>query len=404
MKFRLQTIIFLGLLALVLSACGGLAQIGVAPQEEVQTIEMPVDEVVEPETAVAAPTETNITPSEPSTAPATDSPVQTAPVTGFDAILAQQQAFIDLYNRVSPAVVSITTEGGQGSGFVYDLNGHIVTNNHVVEGAQTIFVTFADGNAVEAEIMGRDPGSDLAVLDIDAGEVALTAVTLADSDALQVGQIVIAIGNPFGLQNTMTTGIISALDRLFPGATDANGNTFSIPNVVQTDAAINPGNSGGPLLDIYGNVVGVNTAIESPVRGNSGVGLAVPANIVSVVVPQLIENGSVSTPWLGISGQELNVLINEQLNLDEDQNGIVVVETIAGGPAAKAGLRGVDPATGLGGDIIVSIDGQTIAEFDDLLGYIVQETAVGQTIQLEVLRDGNIIPIELTLEARPNSN
>ncbi|MCA9929142.1 MAG: trypsin-like peptidase domain-containing protein [Anaerolineales bacterium] len=402
MKSRFYTVLFFGLTVLVLTACGGLTQVSVAPQEELQTLELPAGVVVEPETAVAAPDEAVVVESD-SAAPAANTPAQTASA-DLDAIVAQQQAFIDLYNRVNPAVVSITTEAGQGSGFVYDVNGRIVTNNHVIEGANSIFVTFDDGTTVEAALLGRDTGSDLAVLQIDANEVTLTAVPLADSDALQVGQIVIAIGNPFGLQNTMTTGIISALDRLFPGASDANGNTFSIPNVVQTDAAINPGNSGGPLFDIYGNVVGVNTAIESPVRGNSGVGLAVPSNIVRVVVPQLIDNGAVATPWLGISGQELNPIINEQLNLDEAQEGILIVETIAGGPAAKAGLRGVNPTTNLGGDVIVSVDGRSITAFDDLLGFIVQETAVGQTVQLDILRDGNIITVDLTLEARPDSN
>ncbi len=399
MKSRFQYLLFFGLLALVLSACGGLAQVGLAPQEVLQPAEMPADEVVEPETAVSPPTDSIQAPSTSNPAPA----AQIAPGAGLDSIAAQQQAFIDLYNRVNPAVVSITTDSGQGSGFVYDEQGHIVTNNHVVEGARAVFVTFADGTTVDATILGRDPGSDLAALQIDASEVALTAVSLANSDALQVGQIVIAIGNPFGLANTMTTGIISALDRMFPGATDGNGNSFSIPNIVQTDAAINPGNSGGPLLDIYGQVVGVNTAIESPVRGNSGVGLAVPSNIVSVVVPQLIANGSVSTPWLGISGQELNPVINEQLNLNEAQKGILIAEAVTGGPAAKAGLQGVDPATGLGGDIITGINGQSIEVFDDLLGYIVQETAVGQTVQLEILRNGSPITIDLTLEARPGN-
>ena len=411
MKSRFQYFLLFGLLTIVLSACGGLSQAGLVEQDVLQPVDAPVEELVAPETpalsipeeSVSPSTDTIPAPSSPTEAPVAQTPIQVAPVAGLEAIAAQQQAFIDLYNRVNPAVVSITTDSGSGSGFVFDTQGRVVTNNHVVEGARAVFVTFADGTSVDATILGRDPGSDLAALQIDPSEVALTAVPLANSDALQVGQIVIAIGNPFGLANTMTTGIISALDRMFPGATDGNGNSFSIPNIIQTDAAINPGNSGGPLLDIYGNVIGVNTAIESPVRGNSGVGYAVPANIVSVVVPQLITNGSVSTPWLGISGQELNATINGQLNLNESQKGILIAEAVTGGPAAKAGLQGANPATGLGGDIITGINGRPIEVFDDLLGYIVQETAVGQTIQLEILRNGSTITVDLLLEARPGN-
>ena len=176
-----------------------------------------------------------------------------------------------------------------------------------MESGGDILVIFDDGRRLPARVVGTDPASDLAVIRVDAAEIAdIAPVTLADSDALKVGQIVVAIGSPFGLQSSMTTGIISALDRLFPGTVGPNGTTFQIPDIIQTDAAINPGNSGGPLLNLHGEVIGVNTAIESPVRGSSGIGYAVPANIVNNIVPQIIANGRVDTPWLGISAATAN--------------------------------------------------------------------------------------------------
>ncbi len=400
-----QLVLLFVLFSLVVSGCTGLAQAGLSGQSDAQTTDLAAGEGEEVETAVSAAPPSSPTITQPAVEnPAVVPPAQTVPaVGGLESILAQQQAFIDLYTRLNPAVVNIGTGGGQGSGFVYDLDGHIVTNNHVVEGVNRVIVTFADGTEVEGQVVGATPSSDLAVVKVNPNEVNLTAVTLADSDTLQVGQIVIAIGSPFGFQSTMTTGIISALDRLFPGEGSSNGSQFSIPNIIQTDAAVNPGNSGGPLLDIYGNVIGVNTAIQSPVRGSSGIGLAVPSNIVAVVVPQLIANGRVQTPWLGIAGTQLDPSIATQLGLNETQLGILIGETIAGGPADIAGLRSSNPTTGMGGDILVGVDGQPINEFDDLLGYIVQETLVGQTIQLEVLRNGSRIVVPLTLMERPSS-
>lgn len=336
------------------------------------------------------------------TAVATGLAQQLPPTNGFEAILAQQQAFINIYNQANPSVVNIQTNTGEGSGFVFDKQGHIVTNNHVVAGASQLRVTFSDGQQAAAKIVGRDPNSDLAVIKIDPAATTLVPIALSDSDNLQVGQIVIAIGSPFGLQSTMTTGIISALDRLFEGSPALNGQSYSIPNIIQTDAAVNPGNSGGPLLDIYGNVIGVNTAIESPVRGSSGIGLAVPSNIVAVVVPQLIDGGRVATPWLGISGIQLSAAVSEELGLSVP-TGILIREVVAGGPAAQAGLVAADANTGLNGDIIVGIDGQSVAEFDDLLGYIVQQTAVGQTVTLNVIRNGQTVSVPLTLAERPSS-
>ena len=197
----------------------------------------------------------------------------------------------------------------------------------------------------------------------------------------------------------MTTGIISGLDRIFPGATSPDGTVFQIPNIIQTDAAINPGNSGGPLLNLRGEVIGVNTAIESPVRGSSGIGYAVPANIVGNIVPQIIANGRVDTPWLGIRGGLLDANTAVALGLPADQNGVLISDVISGGSAAAAGLRG-----GNNPDVIVSVDGREIVEFDDLLGYLVQQTVVGQTVQLQILRDGQLQTVNVTLTARPTSS
>ena len=308
---------------------------------------------------------------------------------GYD-LFAQEQAFIDVYNRVNPAVVHIGVGGGQGSGFVVDPSGYIVTNNHVVEGSRNQVVTFSDGTQLESTLIGTDPASDLAVIKVDAPAGGLTAVSLADSSDIQVGQIVIAIGSPFGLENTLTTGVISGLDREFPG----RGN-YRIPDVIQTDAAINPGNSGGPLLDLRGNVIGVNSAIESPVRGSSGVGFAVPSDVVAAVVPQLIQNGRVAHPWLGISGQELNSQVALDLGLDANTRGVVISSVTAGGPAATAGLQN--------GDVIVQIDDQPVIVFDDLLGYIIEDVRVGQTVQVQILRNGSIVSGPLTLAERPST-
>ena len=318
-------------------------------------------------------------------------------------LFAHEEAFIDLFERVNNSVVHIGVGDGQGSGFVFDNAGYIVTNNHVVAMATSIVITFADGEQLDAEVVGTDPDSDLAVLKVNAKPGQLKAVEMADSDELRVGQLVVAIGSPFGLANTLTTGVISGLDRQFPGAEAPGGGRYNIPDIIQTDAAINPGNSGGPLLDMRGYVIGVNTAIESPVRGSSGVGFAVPSNVVAVVVPQLIDGGRVSHPWLGISGSELNASLAESMDLERSQRGIVIGDVIAGGPSEAAGLQAVNQATGLGGDVIVGIEDKEVREFGDLLGYIVEQTQVGQTVDLQILRDGQILTVPVTLGARPTS-
>ncbi|MBP8000123.1 MAG: trypsin-like peptidase domain-containing protein [Chloroflexi bacterium] len=340
----------------------------------------------------------------------TDSPTVTQPITGYTD---EEAALINLYELNNPSVVHIlvmsNAGSGQGSGFVYDTQGHIVTNNHVVEGAQQIVVTFADDTQAAATVVGTDVQSDLAVIQVDVPADALNPVDLGDSEALRVGQTVIAIGNPFGLEGTMTTGIVSALGRQLPaGSETPNGSQYVIPDIVQTDAAINPGNSGGPLFNLQGEVIGVNTAIESAVRSSSGVGYAVPSNIVANVVPQLISSGRVQHPYLGISGMTLSSQVAEALGLSSNQRGVLISQVVNGGPAAQAGLRGATRQADLngltiplGGDIITSVDGITVEQFDDLLGYIVQHTQVGQTITLGVLRDGQAQTVQLTLAARP---
>lgn len=387
MKNKLSpfTLIFWLLVLSGLAACSGGAQT------------LTVDAAPSPSLAEEAIADASF--QSPPTLPSVASPAPADPESAFLNALAQEQAYINIYETVNPAVVHINVGNGQGSGFVYSQEGIIVTNNHVVAGARQINVTFADGTVVPAAVVGTDPASDLAVLRVDPQQAPLTAVPLGDSDALRVGQIVIAIGSPFGLESTMTTGIISALNRLYPGASE-----FQIPDIIQTDAAINPGNSGGPLINLYGQVIGVNAAIESPVRGSSGIGYAIPSNIVAHVVPQIIAEGRVQHTWLGIRGASITPGNAAQLGLDRDQKGVLVSEVIGGGPAALAGLRPANTAAGQFGDVIVGIDDRPVTSFDDLLGYLVQYTAVGQTIQLNILRDGSLQTVPLTLQARPTTS
>jgi 2-alkenal reductase len=395
-------ILFLLVIIFAMTGCAGLSA-----QDEAVT--QPVADVADNPLIQPSNSESpNLASSDSYPAPAGETAVDTpapnaapAAVQVPDALYAQQDAFISIYEHANPAVVHIAVNGGQGSGFIIDQQGHIVTNNHVVEGAGFIVVSFADGRTEEARLIGRDADSDLAVIQVDVPASQLTALALADSDHLQVGQIVIAIGNPFGLSGTMTTGIISSLDRELDGGIAPGGGIYRIPDIIQTDAAINPGNSGGPLLDLEGHVVGVNSAIRSSSNSSSGIGFAVPANIVQAVVPQIIANGTVSHPWLGIAGGTLTEDIAGQLGLSSDARGVLVSTVAAGGPAANAGLQGSDPANGRG-DIIVSINDQPVNKFDDLLGYIVQHTVVGQTVNVQVLRNGEVLTVPLTLGARPS--
>ena len=335
---------------------------------------------------------------------------------------AEDALLTNLYYRANPAVVYIEVlveheethiPFGTGTGFVIDDEGRIVTNNHVVAGANSVQVTFSDGSVAEAHILGQDPYSDLAVLEVDVLPEQLVPLNMGDSNALHVGQRVIAIGNPFGLEGTMTTGIISALGRtLSAQMVELTG--FSNPEIIQTDAAINPGNSGGPLLDIHGRVIGVSTAIRSSTGTNAGVGFAVPVNTLRKIVPHLIEEGIYRYPYLGISSQKgpdgrvLNLAeLAHPLGLTVTR-GVLISNVIADTAAASAGLRGGDyevEVMGMpvkaGGDIIVAIDGYELYNFDDLIAYLVRETEVGQQVILTVVRDGEELEIPVTLGERP---
>lgn len=293
-----------------------------------------------------------------------------------------------------------------GSGFVWDAEGHIVTNFHVVEGGQRFQVTFYDGATALAEVIGRDEDSDLAVLKIDPEGYDLTPVRLGAMEEVYVGMRVAAIGNPFGLQGTLTSGIVSAIGRTIPSR-----GSFSIPDSIQTDAAINPGNSGGPLFNEHGEVIGVNAQIRSEVRANSGVGFAIPVAIVARVVPSLIENGKYEHSYMGISGVTFSPICSEEQGIDKQQRGFIVERVLSGTPAARAGLRGgtrpVRTAYAAlcpdakGGDFVIAVDGQPVTTFDDILIYLARNTSPGMTITLTVLRDGEMLDVPLTLASRP---
>jgi S1-C subfamily serine protease len=317
-----------------------------------------------------------------------------------------------VYEKVSPSVVSIvnlaalqntgnsdvTVPESQGSGWVWDAQGHIVTNDHVVEGAKAIQVTFSDGVELPAEIVGTDPDSDLAVIKVDPTLIELVPVELGNLDEVQVGQRAIAIGNPFGLEGTMTSGIVSAIGRSIPALTG-----FSIPLAIQTDAAINPGNSGGPLLNDRGQVIGVNAQIRSDAGVNSGVGFAIPINIVQRVAPALIRDGSYAHAYLGVSGRTYSPAWAEALGLPRDVRGAYIMSVVSGGPSEASGVRagtrqttiliGMD-TDGLeylrsGGDLVTAIDDQPVTTFDDLLVYLESDKSPGERVSLTVVRSGN---------------
>lgn len=298
---------------------------------------------------------------------------------------------------------------GLGSGFVWDQQGHIVTNNHVIDGADKVDVTFSDGTNVPAKVIGADPNSDLAVLQVNVPSDQLHPVQFADSTQVKVGQVVIAIGNPFGLQGTMTVGIISGLGRTLPaGADNQSGPSYSIPDIIQTDAAINPGNSGGILVDDQGQVVGVTAAIESPVRANSGIGFVIPSAIIQKVVPVLITTGHYDHTYIGLSGLGLTPDLAKAMNLQPGQRGALVEDIAPGGPAEKAGIRGGNRQITIngqdvkvGGDVIVAIDGSPVKSMDDLIAILTDQTQVGQKVTFSLLRGGKEINVDVTLTARP---
>jgi S1-C subfamily serine protease len=354
-------------------------------------------------------------------------------------LIELDNALTRVYEEVSPSVVNIqvvkrvstsfiipqfpgfsipeqedkgSLQSSLGSGFVWDKAGHIITNNHVVENAEQIRVTFSDGVSYEAELVGTNPDSDLAVIKVDVSENRLLPVTLGDSTQVKVGNLVIAIGNPFGLQGTMTFGVVSALGRSLdlPGSSATGGSNYTIPDVIQTDAPINPGNSGGVLVNIRGEVIGVTTAIESPVEANAGIGFVVPSVIVKNIIPSLIDEGEYDYPWIGVSGFTLSSTVAEAIGLPTDQHGVLVVEVIADSPADQAGVKGSDREIEIqgtiinaGGDVIVSINDQPVNDFEDLVAFLVRSTTVGDTVKLGVIREGENLTLDLTLGSRPKA-
>jgi len=320
---------------------------------------------------------------------------------------SESLTLVQIYNRTKWSVVLISVRTpfgrGTGSGFVYDKEGRIITNNHVVEGAREIEVTFLDGTIAEAEIVGTDPYVDLAVIDVDVPESLLKPVKFGNSSQLMVGERVIAIGNPFGLEGTMTVGVISALGRQMRAPRG-----FVIVDVIQTDAAINPGNSGGPLLNMQGEVVGMNTAIVSGTGQFAGIGFAIPIDTIKRELPDLIEKGTYDHPYLGIEGMDMTPAIAEAMGLDPSTRGCLVVDVVEGGPAEKAGLRGgtteaiIDGSrVKVGGDIIIGVDGHVVRQFYDLVLYMERHKRPGDRAVLTILREGKTMDVEVILGARP---
>lgn len=314
-----------------------------------------------------------------------------------------QNSLIDLYQQANPSVVYIIVPPlGSGSGFVYSDDGYIVTNNHVAAGGSSFEVVFANGYRTDAELIGADVDSDLAVIKVDELPEGVTALTLAAADSVQVGQFVAAIGNPFGEQGSMSMGIVSGLGRSLPSQRQLeSGSSYSLPQVIQTDAPINPGNSGGPLLNLAGEVVGINSAIASTTGTSSGVGFSIPVAAVHQIVPNLIENGAYAYPYMG-AGFDSEVSLDETAvyNLPQTQ-GAYVLNVTPDSPAAQAGLVAANTQTGQGGDLVVAIDGRAINNFADLNSYLVFNTTVGQTIEMTVLRDGETVSLPLVLGERP---
>jgi 2-alkenal reductase len=402
---RKSRTIFLALGMLVLSALACQAVLG-------SSVSQVAGPTALPELGLGEAPSSNALPTVP---PATiSSPVIAPPAPD---LITREAALVAIYDRVSPGVVSIqvTAElgSGQGSGFVFDTAGHVVTNFHVVDGYQTLEVDFPTGFKTRGEVIGTDLDSDLAVIELDEIPPNLVVLSLGDSDDLRVGQTVIAIGNPFGFNGTMTVGIVSALGRTLESLREApGGRFFTAGDIIQTDAAINPGNSGGPLLNLNGELIGVNRAIQtdnftttgSPV--NSGIGFAIPGNILRRVIPALIERGEYDYPYLGISSLPgIDLQIQEALDLPQ-ATGAYVTEVTAGGPADLAGLRSGSQASALpglnrGGDLIVAIDGIPVLEFGDMLNYLINNKSPGDSVFLTVLRGDDQLEVEIILSGRP---
>jgi serine protease Do len=413
---------------MLLSACSGIATAFSNSPSQVNVAQ------AAPQTSTANQSTGSTNLTSVNTAGSTNTSAQAQITANSDLLSAYESTLESIYTTVSPQVVNISvltpaTSGNfqtfpgfnnqqsqpqyssaLGSGFVWDMNGDIVTNNHVVDGATKIDVSFSDGTTVPATIVGQDPYSDLAVIKVDVSASMLHPVTMADSNQVKVGEIAIAIGNPYGFEGSMTVGTVSGLGRELPTntTTQTTGANYSIPDVIQTDAAINPGNSGGVLVNDQGQVIGVTSALESSSGSSSGIGFAIPAEIVSQVVPSLISTGKYDHPYLGISGTDMNPDIAQAMNQPLDTRGALVETVVAGGPAANAGLQASNTLVTIngvqgtvGGDIITAINGQTINSMSDIIAYLAIHSQVGQTVTLTILRNGQTQSVKVTLGTRP---
>ncbi len=326
-------------------------------------------------------------------------------------LYSKSLSLIEIFEKSESGVVRVNVQrsetgngdGGIGSGFVFDKKGHIATNAHVVDDAKKIVVTFLDGRSYNAEIIGTDEYTDIAVIKVNADLKLLHPLPLGDSSNLKVGEPIAAIGNPFGLSGSMTSGIVSQLGRLLP-----SGSGYSIPDVIQTDAAINPGNSGGPLLNMRGEVVGMNTAIQSTTGEFTGVGFAIPSKTIVKIVPTLIEKGEYKHPWIGISGRDIDPDLAKILGL-KDAVGFLIITVVENSPASKAGLIGSEKTIQvqgvnypMGGDIILSVDEIEVRKIDDILVHLQRAKSVGDEMVLEILRDNRTTNITIILQERPN--
>ena len=334
--------------------------------------------------------------------------VEAAPITSPAARSSSALSVGEIYRRAGRGVVQITTTsssgGGLGSGFVIDHEGHIVTNYHVIDGADSIRVNFEAGDSVDATLVGSDPSSDIALLKVDSAASSLYPLSLADSTKVQVGDPVVAIGNPFGLERTVTAGIVSALQRAVRAP-----NGFAIDQVIQTDAPINQGNSGGPLIDAHGQVIGVNSQIETggEATGNVGIGFAIPSDTVQTIVAKLLADGKVEHAYVGVTLQELDPAFAKALGLSTD-SGLLLQQVHAGSPAAKAGLHGgteesvVVDGVGVakGGDILVAVDGHKLGSIDDLRATL-DKRAPGDTVTFEIIRGGKTQSVKVVLGQQP---
>ena len=320
-------------------------------------------------------------------------------------------SLMEIFEKAEPGVVRVNTirnqtaneTGGVGSGFVFDKMGHIITNAHVIEDSTKTVVTFLDGRSYNAEIVGMDEYTDIGVIKVNADLKLLQPLSLGDSSYLNVGEPIAAIGNPFGLSGSMTSGIVSQMGRLLP-----SGSGYSIPDVIQTDAAINPGNSGGPLLNMRGNIVGINTAIQSTTGEFTGVGFAIPSQTVAKIVPTLISEGEYKHPWIGISGRDIDPDTANVLGL-KDALGFLIITVVENSPASDAGLVGSDKMIEVdgreypvGGDIIMAVDGMDVRKIDDILIHLQRVKTVGDEMNLEILRDGRTTNVTIILQERPN--